>query len=633
MKYEACIDDISVLGVQIKGGITTFAVQNHHGKECVLLLYPRDGSEILRIPMEEGEGWPGVSAVSLRGEPLKDCEYLYELAGELLVDPYGTRIVGREQWADFTAGAAPGTSDKSVDLNAQNPKIKSGCYYNDDYRWKRDVLPRIPKEDMMVYRAHVRGFSMKQKGSDQERGTFRAIERRLPYLQEMGITTLELMPVYEFEERMAWDSGGMQERGLGRQVAWDKVNYWGYTSGNYFAPKASYLGEGHGPEEIKRLVAKLHQRQMECILEFYFDNKLNPHYIIDVLRYWAREYHVDGFHLICGEQVAALAAQDPCLGGRKLFYQWFSNEAAKDTRNAMELFSYNEGFLCGVRRFVNQQGGALREFTENIRRQEKEQGFINFLAWNNGFTLYDSLTYTETRNQANGEENQDGVVWNYSVNCGEEGPSRKRSVQALRDRQIMNCLSILMLSQGVPMIWMGDECGNSQQGNNNAYCQDNEIGWKDWNNTRRGRALYQFLCKLARLRRRYPILHGRMPMQMYDYLHCGYPDLSYHGCNGWQMELEGSTKAVGMLYCTKYGEDKDKWDKLKDDFIYICCNFSETEQSLALPVLPRDFGWHSVLDTSREEPFEEWEMKVDKRSFLLSHRTVCVLAGRRRKKK
>lgn len=615
MKYEVCKGSAEILGVQTEGEATIFSIQNRQRKPCALLLYPREGGEALRIPMEEADGWPGVFTVSLTGGPLQHCDYLYELGGESCLDPYATRIVGREQWADFT----------------EKKEIKCGLY-NEKFSWKKDTHPHVPKEEMFLYRAHVRGFSMQQRLPEEERGTFRALERRIPYFREMGITTLELMPVYEFEERMMWDAH-LSEKSRMESARENIVNCWGYTRGNYFAPKASYLGAGRGPGELKRLIAKLHQNRMECILEFFFDDKLNPHYIIEVLRYWAKEYHVDGFHLICGEQVAKLAARDPYLSGRKLFYEWFSDQEAAGGGFEAEIFSYNEGFLYGVRRFVNQQGGTLREFTDHMRRQHENQGFVNFLAWNNGFTLYDSLSYTEKCNQANGEENRDGNAWNYSVNCGEEGASRKRSVLALRDRMARNLLSVLMLSQGVPMIWMGDECGNSQQGNNNAYCQDNETGWKDWSNTRRSRSLYRFLCRLSDLRRRYPVLHQPGPMSLADSLRCGYPDLSYHGCSGWQMELEGNAKAIGMLYCTKYAEARQEWDKLKEDFIYICCNFSETEQSLALPVLPKDFIWHGVLDTSREEPFEEWVIQEDKRSFLLEHHTVCVLTGRRRKKK
>lgn len=641
MRYRVCKSSFRAFGVEIRGKETVFAVENHERKPCALLLFPKDGGESVRIPMQEAEGAPGVNMVALEGEPLKECDYLYELNGCTQLDAYATKIVGRETWGDFTR---------------EREEIKCGIYY-DSFRWGPDRLPYVPKEDMVVYRAHVRGFSMKLRGAVGERGTFRAIERRLPYLQEMGITTLELMPAYEFEECMALDPCQQKKAGkglaVGGQRPWEmgsqnagglkpakdgRLNYWGYAQGNYFAPKASYLGEGKGCGELKRLIAKLHQKGMECILEFLFDEKLNPHFIIDVLHYWAREYHVDGFHLICGGQIADLVAQDPYLRGRKLFYQWFSDEAVESGRFRMEAFSYNEGFLCGIRRFANHQGGTVKEFTENVHRQHAHQGFVNFLAWNNGFTLMDSLTYTERRNQENGEGNKDGVVWNYSCNCGEEGPSRRKGVMALRERQMRNQLATLMLSQGAPMLWMGDECGNSQQGNNNAYCQDNDVGWKDWGNTKRGKELYRFVCGLAKLRGRYPALRNRAPMRQQDYLRCGYPDLSYHSGSGWQMELEGGDRAIGMLYCSRYADIGERRSETKDIFIYSCYNFSETEQRQALPVLPRGFEWHCVLDTSKEDPFAEELLREEpaqreQRSFAMPSHTVCLLVGRREERK
>jgi glycogen operon protein len=182
------------------------------------------------------------------------------------------------------------------------------------------------------------------------------------------------------------------------------------------------------------------------------------------------------------------------------------------------------------------------------------------------------------------------------------------------------------------MIWMGDESGNTQKGNNNAYCQDNEIGWKDWGNTKRSRELYRFVCRLAQLRHRYPALRNPNPMEMADYLRCGYPDLSYHSSDGWQVQLDGNHRAVGMLYCTKYAADKVDWKKLKEDFIYVGYNFSETEQELALPPLPRGYTWHYVLDTSVPEPFAETYLPGEPRRFQLPDHTVCVLTGKRKEK-
>lgn len=460
---------------------------------------------------------------------------------------------------------------------------------------------------------------MLQKLPDKEKGTFRGVEKKLPYLKNLGITTVEFMPIYEFEEIFAQDSFQHEI------FPSDKINYWGYTRGNYFAVKASYLGEGNTSKALKQLVRAMHRNGMECILEFYFDDKLNPHYILDVLHYWAEEYHVDGFHVICNSSVAELIARDYRLNGRKLFFDWFPEELCEPEHSEMKLFSYNDAFLYSVRKVMNHQGGTIQEFADNMRRQQKNQGFVNYLATNNGFNLHDMFAYSEKHNQENGEENKDGIAWNFSDNCGEEGPSKKKHVNRQRERKMKNALCALMFGQGVPLIWMGDECGNSQMGNNNPYCQDNEISWKRWDMMKRSRELVQFFQKLVEIRQKYPILRNPIPMELADYRRSGYPDLSYHGDSGWRMDVDGNDKEIGMMYSCKYAVEDEK---LNDEYIYVGYNFSTLAQSLALPALPKKYRWYYVMDTGREETFGEDALPPEARSFELQRQTVCMLVGR-----
>ncbi len=601
MDYEIVSGNYNTLGVERHGAVTTFTLENRDQKPCVLLLHPKDGGTPERIPMKTGEIAAGLVSVGLKNLPLNRYDYSYEIGGVPVLDPYARKIVGRETWGDVTR---------------KETEITCGFLRDEKFQWGDDALPHIPKEDMVIYKLHVRGFSMLQKAKAEERGTLRGVERKLSYLKELGITTLEFMPIYEFEELFAQDPFQRES------FPADKINYWGYTVGNYFAPKSAYLGPGRTGKAFKQLVQKLHRLHMECVLEFYFPGEISPYYAVEALRCWAGEYHVDGFHLIGSRELADLVAQDPYLSGRKLFYDWFSEEQCEPKRRTMELFSYNDAFLYSVRKVMNQQEGSLEEFAANMRRQQKYQGFVNYLATNNGFTLYDVFSYTEKRNRANGEENRDGLSVNFSSNCGEEGDSRKKHVLKLRERQVKNALCVLMFAQGVPLLWMGDECGNSQQGNNNAYCQDNEIGWKSWENSKGRRELTDFFKMLAHLRRQYPILRSPNPTEFRDQWGTGYPDLSYHGTCGWQMEGMGAAKVLGMMY------SGPKEAGRKEEYLYIGYNFSAADQALALPDLPKGYGWRRVLDTGREEAFAEEFPAETERTFKMQARSVCLLEGK-----
>ncbi len=521
------------------------------------------------------------------------------------LDPFARRILGRENWGD---------------INRRETELKSGSWEEAAFSWGKDILPHIPKQDMVLYKLHVRGFSMLDKIPEEEKGTFRGIERRLKYFKELGVTTLELMPVYEFEEVFAQDP--FQHEIFPKS----KVNYWGYTTGNYFAPKAAYLGEGKDPRVFQQLVRSMHKKGLECILEFYFDRSCNPHYAVEALRFWAEEYHVDGFHVICREDLARLIARDYHLAGRKLFFDWFPEELCEPGMGEMELFSYNDAFLYGVRKAMNSQSGSMQEFADNMRRQQKHQGFVNYLATNNGFCLNDIFTYTERRNQANGEENRDGMAVNFSSNCGEEGESHRASVNRLRVKQIKNAMCALLFAQGVPLIWMGDEHGNTQNGNNNPYCQDNETGWKSWEMKKKNREILGFFKELIAIRSRYPALRNPIPMQLNDYRGCGYPDLSYHGLGGWSIQADGQEKVIGMLYACAYADEAE--EASLDEYLYVGYNFSVWDQELALPALPQNYRWHFILDTGAEE---RQVLPENARAFLMERQSVCLLAGRKDK--
>lgn len=627
MKYEVCKGRGAVPGIRKEGTVTSFSVENRAGTETVLVLYPKDGGNPERILMERDPERCFLYTVGLKGFEPAAYDYVYELGGVSHPDPFARRIIGRETWGDAERTEA---------------SLKCGFPKEAAFSWGEDRLPQVPKQDMVMYKLHVRGFSMLEKGAETERGTFRAIERKLNYFKELGVTTLELMPAYEFEELFAQDP--FQHEFFPKT----KINYWGYTVGNYFAPKTAYLGDGNDGRSLKQLVRSMHKKGLECVLEFYFSKDCNPHYALEALRFWATEYHVDGFHVICSGELAGWIASDYHLGGHKLFFDWFPEEDCTPEKRGMELFSYNDAFMYAVRKAMNDQSGSMQEFADNLRRQQEHQGFVNYLATNNGFCLNDLFTYTERRNQANGEENRDGMLQNFSSNCGEEGESGSARVNRLRTKQIKNAMCALMFAQGVPLIWMGDEHGNTQNGNNNPYCQDNAVGWKSWENKKKNRELLTFFKELSAIRRRYPALRNPLPMKLYDYRGCGYPDLSYHGLGGWCMQADGQEKIIGLLYACAYAENRNACgektcvhegmagritEAAEDEYLYVGYNFSISDREIALPALPRNYRWHTVLNTGTDGPDTERILPENARSLRMERQSVCLLAGRREPKR
>lgn len=632
MNFQICTGNKERTGVTKRNDIISFSIQASPNSVCQLLLYPRGGSSVIKVPMKVQGNYDTTYMVGIKELDWKNYDYNFEVNGEEITDVYARKISGREIWADearrpIIREAEPfipkkerkrleqeglqkyGISEDEMPIEGK--KIKSSFYFS-DYKWNDSDFPGIRKEDMIIYKLHVRGFSMGMKGNSRGRGTVEVIERKLNYFKEMGVTSLMFMPVYEFEEIIMLDKSKSQSPSN------DMINYWGYTIGSYFAPKSSYLGKDYNPDNFKRLIDKMHQKQMECILEFYFTEKTNPHLIIDVLHYWHIEYHVDGFRIIGNPQIAELLMQDIKLSRCKLLFESFRKDLAQEKeRFGPELLSYNDGFLYGVRKMINHQNGNLHEFACQMRRQQSYQGFINYIAENNGFTLWDSFSYEYKHNEQNGEENRDGNDWNYSSNCGQEGFSRKRQVNDLRKRKIKNAFAALFLAQGIPLIWMGDECTNTQGGNNNAYCQDNGTGWKDWKSSAAGKQILSFVSQLAQLRKKYPVLHSPKPYQLLDYENRGCPDLSYHGDSGWKIDFDRNKGYIGMFYCGMYAGSEEN--------LYVAYNFQHVSQKFALP---KGMDWNLILDTSREPSIIEPEKLGDIREVEIEGQSVCLLSGK-----
>ena len=611
------------VSVDPEGFIFTFAGEKE--EECFIRIYDKHNELVERILVPKTYCMGSVRSVLVSGIKEKELRYNYEINGEIITDAYADKIIGREIFNH--------TERKAVEFAVYCGKD------NQEFDWEGDDFPEVPKHDMVMYKLHVRGFSMDGGAKGKVKGTFAAIIEKVEYLKALGVTTVELMPVYEFEELLLEEKPELPEY-LKWQASKDDtitleeggksikgLNYWGYGEGNYFAVKSSYASTNNPSRELKELIKTLHQNGMECILEMFFPNGMNQNIIMDVLRFWVREYHVDGFHLL-GESVPVKAVcQDMFLSRTKLFVEKFADEIYQMEKKYPNCFVYNDQYLYPSRKLLNHWNGSLEEFANQQKKQHKNVGFVNYLASNNGFTLNDVFSYNEKHNEENGENNVDGNNWNFSKNYGVEGKSGKRYVAEIRKKQLFNAFAMLFFAQGIPMIMAGDEMCNTQNGNNNAYCQDNKIGWLNWKKDEKNTWLSGFVKQLAAFRKAHPVLAMDEPMHMNDYGHNGYPDLSYHGESAWLSGFYQEKSAFGTMYCGGYAT---KADGSKDDFIYVGYNFHTGMSHLALPKLPDKKKWHLVMDTSDiATPFLEKEVCVENQQLLaVKAQSTVVLIGK-----
>ena len=444
MRYIIKEGDYASLGVERSGDDYTFTFECEKEDKCCIVITDEkeQTTDTIHVPANFCLG--SLRSVQVCGIKSGNFLYYYEINGQKLVDPYAKAIAGREKWND----AARRENDYDV----------SGYVENAAFDWSDDVAPEIPKQDMIMYKLHIRGFSMGSVSNRKYAGTFEAVKSRIKYLKKLGITSLELMPVYEFEEINIPVKGQTPEYAKWEADKDDiilpkeendepsKINYWGYGAGNYFAVKASYAYEPRRAAcEFKSLVKELHRNGMECILEMYFPNDANQNMILDALRFWVREYHVDGFHLLGDNLPVTAIVQDILLSRTKLFYNYFDENIASNDKKYKTLFVYKDEYLYPARKLLNHMNGSMRDFLDQQRKQGSDLGYVNYITNNNGFTLADLFMYNDRHNEANGEANADGNQWNYSNNYGEEGPSRKKFIREVRNLKWKNALMMMFL--------------------------------------------------------------------------------------------------------------------------------------------------------------------------------------------
>lgn len=403
---------------------------------------------------------------------------------------------------------------------------------------------------------------------------------KLPYLKDLGINQIQCMPVYEFEE-------------CGRFR-----NYWGYGPAYYFAPKSAYAASGDGERELKDMVKACHKEGIEVVLEMPFTGDTSKQLMEECLRYYCLEYHIDGFLL--NPYVAPMDAihTDPILKHTKILV-------------------HDTGFQTVMRRFLKGDEGMVRDVMYWLRHQSETKEILNMITGQTGFTLRDLVSYDGKHNEANGEQNQDGPDYNYSWNCGAEGPSRKKAVTELRKNQTRNAFFLLLLAQGTPCILAGDEFGNTQKGNNNVYCQDNPVGWLDWSGLEKHPELHDFVKELIAFRKKHPVFWPEKEMTGMTYSKKGVPDVSYHGENAWRVPLEVSSRQLGVYYS---GTDRTGEG---DEDCFVAYNMHWLEHTFALPALPRGKKWYRIAST-QEGVLDKAEPLDDQKFAEVKERTIMI---------
>lgn len=554
--------------------------------------------DALRISFDSSIQTGSIYAGIISNFPIDEYAYCFFIGDKLVIDDYARGFL------------------KQVTCNIEHKKecitVLLAYTPNLKFNWANDRKPQIPFSESVIYGLHVKGYTKHTSSNVKHKGTYQGLTEKITYLKQLGITAIECMPVNEFiteeipneKDRIALYT--YQEKIPNRRNEQTKVNYWGFKKGYYFAPKLSYANTELVQNEFKNMVKKFHKNGLEVLLQFYFPEGIRANVILDVLRFWVMEYHIDGFRIIGSDIPKTLIAGDGILADTKLIFDQYNDDFKDSQPNNEWIAITNSGYMNHVRKYLKGDEHTAQDFVNHMYQKGKKHQTINFITDYQGFSLADLVSYDRKHNEANEENNKDGTDYNFSWNCGEEGSTKKRKILALRKKQMSNALVMLLLAQGTPYIKAGDEFANTQQGNNNPYCQDNEITWIDWKNYKRNRKQVQFVKELIAMRKNHPILHVNKNLRVMDYLGCGYPDVSFHGQEAWRPILDHVSRQVGILYCGKYAHVNDR----EDEFIYIVYNMHWYPHEFAIPRLPKNKVWKQVIDTNGSNGKKEEFAKV-----------------------
>jgi len=620
VNYEQTMGQPYPLGVsRVTDGIN-IALPISCRKECGIVITPPHSSSV-KIPFHEVNKIGNLYTVLLKDLYLDEFTYQLYADDKIVENPYAEYVNGRRKWGVYHAAK----------------RQISYTYRKSSFDWEGDACLQIPFHESIFYGIHVRGFTKHTSSKVKAKGTFEGVIEKIPYLRELGITAAVFMPFYDFDEIIVNKEYVEVQDHIKpfldkEKETWKyKINYWGFSDAQYFAPKASYSHVDDSVWECKKMIRELHKNGIECIMRIYFEDRTPHSFIYEVLKFWVTGFHVDGFQLMGSNLPMELLGNDALLGKTKLMAEYIP--ADRIHRDPMALDSFknlavmNDEFQTNARRFLKGDEDMLYTMAMQFRRNPVSYAPVNYMTNYQGFTLMDLVSYDRKHNEGNGEENRDGTEYNFSWNCGVEGKTRKRAVVRLRMSQIKNALVMILLSQGVPMLQAGDEFGFSGGGNNNPYCQDNAVTWLNWNLLNSNEEIYRFASRLIRIRKKHPILHKADELRVMDYISCGYPDLSYHGQDAWRPQFENYNRHLGVLYCGKYA----KVDRRKeDDFIYVTYNMHWVEHEFALPKLPKNCKWYDLLNTQdRESDGAETPLLLNENhTITVPPRTIRIVIGR-----
>lgn len=653
--YGACVASNGV----------SFTINSHGATRCTLLLFkPQASKPYARIPFPDSYRIGDTYSMLVFDIKPDEFEYAFSFDGpyepakgllfneeNVLLDPYSRAVTGQRKWGEKPEGG------KDFEYRAR--VVKSSFDWGDIKQLEQ------PFEDLVIYETHVRGYTKDKSSGVSAPGTFAGLKDKIPYLKDLGINAVELMPIFEFDEM---ESARVVD---GVQL----YNYWGYNTVSFFAPNTSYaFNEEHNHEgdELKSLIKALKENGIEVILDVVFNhtaegNEMGPcfsfkgidnnvyymltpdaHYynfsgcgnvmncnhpvvrsfIINCLRHWAIEYRVDGFRFdlasilgrdqngapMANPPILESLAFDPVLGKMKLIAE------AWDAGGLYQVGSFpswnrwaewNGRYRDDMRSFLKgddgMAGNAITRITGSRDLYSPEsrghKASVNFMTCHDGFTLYDLYSYNEKHNEKNGWNNTDGDNNGHSWNCGAEGETDDPNVNGLRRRLIKNAFAALLCSRGPAMFFAGDEFCNTQFGNNNAYCQDNIISWLDWSRLEEFKEIHDFVRHMIQFRKEHPILR-----KMTKPSSCQFPEISVHNGTPFNASTDYKTKLIGIMYAGRNEEDKE------DDIVFYCMNAYWEPLVMQLPVLPNGKHWH--VDTNTNAEYFDGEDFTAKTEFL-----------------
>lgn len=579
-------------------------------EEAGIILYDRQHREGVRIPFPENCRVGAVCAMLLCGYRDKSCSYLFYRGEKLYQDPYCKRMEDSGRYGEPKAAL---------------PRCQAA---GEPYDWGEDGYIHTPQKEMILYALHVRGFTKHRSSGVKWKGTYAGVTEKIPYLQELGINMALLMPCYEFDEVMPENTAQTMEQAVlsykqklqaeeGEEKRTPRLNYWGYQKGLYYMPKSAYAHEKDAAKEYRDMVRAFHSAGIGVVMQFYFPPEVGAVEILDILKYWVLEYHIDGFHLMSVSLPMELIAAEPLLADTMILAD--EKDMLWGEKKTPNLVWLSDSFLYNSRRFLKGDDNMINQFLSHLRDSSNDVGRVNSVARWDGFRLLDLVSYDYKHNEANGEDNQDGTDYNCSWNCGVEGKSRKKWVQELRLRQMKNALTLLFMSRGIPLLYSGDEFANTQEGNNNPYCQDNEITWIKWNQTEMGKELLAYTKALISMRRERSILQSRTLRRGVDTLSSGFPDISFHGREAWRPDTGQASRCMAVMY-SGYREETGQ----EEQFFYIAVNMHWEVNYLGLPKLPKGKCWEILNSTGKEIP--EIEEDASLQEMCVPARTI-VLCG------